>query len=83
MWANSERLRLEGFRQVMHEVVEKGRLRSGVTFEEAADVMFVLLSPQTYQQFVSDRKWVPARWAEWLAETLVAALFSPRAASSG
>ncbi|MDQ6899251.1 MAG: TetR/AcrR family transcriptional regulator [Candidatus Dormibacteraeota bacterium] len=77
MWLHSERLRLDGFQQVMREVAEKGRLKPGVTLNEAADVMFVLLSPQTYQQFISDRAWSPTRWGAWITAVLVAAIFEP------
>lgn len=74
-WGHSEQLRLEGFREVMGVVAAKGNLRTGMTADRAADVMFVLLGPLAYQEFVAGRGWPPAEWGAWVAATLTEALF--------
>lgn len=48
----------------------KGRLRKGLTQEDAADVVWILNSPGLYYDLVLARGWQPQRYAEWLAETL-------------
>jgi AcrR family transcriptional regulator len=75
MWAHSEQLRLEGFRHVADVVATKGKLRVGVDIGSAADVMFVLLSPLLYREFVNGRNWASARWGEWATHALADILF--------
>ncbi|MEA2647316.1 MAG: hypothetical protein QOE92_2399 [Chloroflexota bacterium] len=77
IWANSERLRYEGFLEVMQLVATKGRFRKGVDMAQAADVIFVLLSPMVYQEFVGGRGWKPEAWGAWVADLVTAALFVP------
>lgn len=76
MWAHSEQLRVEGFREVMTLVATKGKLRPGVGVDEATDVMFVLLSPVVYQEFVRGRGWTPERWGSWVARVVHQAAFA-------
>jgi hypothetical protein len=44
--------------------------RAGLSAEQAADVMFALLSPELYLLLVRDRGWSPERWEEWTRELL-------------
>jgi AcrR family transcriptional regulator len=76
IWAHSELLRIEGFRQVMSLVADKGSFRPGLDVDSAADVMFVLLSPVVYQEFVGARGWDPERWSAWTADALSRLLFT-------
>jgi AcrR family transcriptional regulator len=77
IWAHSEKLRIEGFRFAMGIVAQKGRLRPRINLDRATDVMFVLLSPIVYQEFVNGRGWTVSGWGKWTAETLTDTLFSP------
>ena len=38
---------------------------------DAADVIHALMSPDVYRLLVVDRGWKPARYREWLTDTLV------------
>jgi AcrR family transcriptional regulator len=75
MWANSERLRIEGFREAMTAVAAKGTFRPGIDLDSATDVMFVILGPLVYQAFVRDRAWAPEGWGRWASATLAESLF--------
>lgn len=77
LWAVSERLRIEGFRSVMEVTARKGRLRAGVDLTTATDVLFVLLGPVVYQEFVGGRGWSAERWGAWTTDTLYRTLFEP------
>jgi hypothetical protein len=46
---HDRRLRQEGMRVAVETVAAKGGLRPGVTLDEAADVLFTLISPSTYR----------------------------------
>ncbi|MEU4523645.1 helix-turn-helix domain-containing protein [Amycolatopsis sp. NPDC024027] len=55
-------------------LVAKPGARAGVTAEQAADLLFGLLSPELYQVFVRDRGWSSERWEKWAGDTLAAQL---------
>jgi AcrR family transcriptional regulator len=77
LWSRSEQLRLDGFREVMELVAAKGPLRQGVDLGRATDIMFVLLGPLVYPEFVGGRQWPAERWGAWVTDTLTTALFEP------
>jgi AcrR family transcriptional regulator len=76
MWRHSEELRFEGMSYVVDALITKGKLRTGVDRAAVADMVFVLLSPETYQAFVHGRGWSALRWRTWTATTLAQAIFA-------
>ncbi|MER5321710.1 TetR/AcrR family transcriptional regulator [Streptosporangium roseum] len=57
-------------------LVGKPGARVGVSAEEAADLLYGLLSPELYLLFVQERGWPRERWEGWVGETLRAQLCS-------
>ena len=57
-------------------LVGKPGARTGVSAEEAADLLYGLLSPELYLLFVHERGWPRERWERWAGETLRAQLCS-------
>jgi AcrR family transcriptional regulator len=76
MWQHSEQLRYDGMHLMTQALVKKGRLRRGVTTRTATDIVFVLLSPDSYQSFVG-LGWSASRWRTWVIDTVATALFEP------
>lgn len=76
MWAHSEQLRIDGYRLMMAALAKKARLKRGLSLEEAGDVLFVLLSPDLYQEMVGGRGWKVDRWRRWITQALRDALFA-------
>jgi len=58
--------------------VANGTLRDTVTPAEATDIMWLLVTPSTYHSFVVDQGWSPARFAEWVRDTVYLQLLKPR-----
>ncbi|TMR18281.1 TetR/AcrR family transcriptional regulator [Nonomuraea turkmeniaca] len=58
-------------------LMTKPGARPGVSAAFAADVLYALLSPELYLQFVEDRGWSPEQWEEWVHRTLAAQLLQP------
>jgi len=56
----------------------KGVLRPGLDPAEAADILWLLVDPSTYDRLVNRCGWQPERFETWLHETLVAQLLAPR-----
>jgi AcrR family transcriptional regulator len=68
-------------RHVVHQaaaeaLTAKPGARAEVPAEEAADVLYGLLSPELYLLLVHERGWPRDRWERWVGETLHAQLCS-------
>lgn len=49
-------------------------LREGVTVDQAADVIFTIVSLEVYLLLTSVRGWQPRQWQDWVADTLALAI---------
>lgn len=56
---------------------EQDRLRPGLSFEEAADVLWALTSYGLYRMLVVDQGWEPERYETWLGQALIEQLLQP------
>jgi len=56
----------------------KGVLRPGLDPAEAADILWLLVDPSTYDRLVNQCGWTPERFASWLEDALVTQLLAPR-----
>ena len=79
MWANAERLRLDGYRTIIGLLASKRPLAAGYTLDSATDVLFVLLGPDTFRAFVHGRGWSLGQWKAWVTTTLERDLFTQSA----
>lgn len=61
-------------RTIAQGLASSGWLRSGVTVEEAADVLYTLSSPQVHALLRRDCGWSADRYRAWIADTLRATL---------
>lgn len=70
VWRKHQTERRIGAANVVADVANKGRLRKGLSHDDAADIVWVLIDPTLYAQLVLERRWDPARFREWIAQTL-------------
>lgn len=56
---------------------ELDKLRRGLSFEEAADVLWALTSYSLYRMLVVDQGWEPERYEAWLGQALIEQLLQP------
>jgi AcrR family transcriptional regulator len=82
VWANAERLRLDGYRAIIDLLASKQPLAAGHTPGTAADVLFVLLGPDTFRAFTHGRGWPLEQWRAWVTTTLERDLFTYPASRS-
>jgi TetR/AcrR family transcriptional regulator, regulator of autoinduction and epiphytic fitness len=66
--------RLTGQSRVAAELARRNALASGLTEAEAADLIYVFMSPEVYRILNAERGWSPKRYEVWLATTLRRAL---------
>ena len=63
-------------RAIVQALDAQGALRSGVDVERAADVLWTLNHPGTWQLLVGERGWTPAEWEAWFADAATSELLA-------
>lgn len=71
VFQNAEALRRQGMRDLADLIMAKHGTRSDISSSRAADLLYVLLGPQTYRSFVLDLAWSEQTWIRWTTQTLV------------
>ena len=71
-WQRSVELRWQTMRAVVSAL---HGVRPGLGGERAADLVWAIASPETYDLLALQRGWSPADVAAWIADAIVAALF--------
>lgn len=74
VWAELEDQRLAGMQRFAQLLVDRGALRSGMSVEEARDLLWALNSHELHEKLVVHRGWTPRQYQQWLATALAAAL---------
>lgn len=74
--------RYRQFAELRKMLEGSGRLRQGLTAEEAHAILWGLTGPDWYCLMVFERGWEPARYEEWLAQALSDLLLEPLPAAS-
>ncbi|WP_031162180.1 TetR/AcrR family transcriptional regulator [Streptosporangium roseum] len=76
LWPHDVNPRYVVQREAAEALVAKPGARARLSAEEAADLLYGLLSPELYLLFVQERGWPRERWEQWAGETLHAQLCS-------
>ena len=71
----SEDLRRSDMTKLASALARKTPLCKGMTRRRAADLIFVLTGPRSYQSFVLLAGWPPRDWVRWVTATLRHDLF--------
>jgi hypothetical protein len=66
--------RLTGQSRVAAELARRHALAPGHSEAEAADLIYVFMSPEIYRILTAERGWASTRYQTWLATTLRRAL---------
>jgi AcrR family transcriptional regulator len=65
-------------RVIVASLADKGALRSDLDVDRAADILWTLNHPNTWQLLVEERRWTPQQFERWLADTACSQLLGPR-----
>lgn len=76
VWQRLERLRYEGFGDLLVRLAAKAPLRSELSHQQATDLLFVLLGPELFRSLVTELRWPPEAYATWVERTIVEQLFA-------
>ena len=72
---NSERLRVDGYREVLGLLRAKAELRPGLSLERATDVLLLLVGRDAYHALVDERGWAHEEWVEWTVSAVADEVF--------
>jgi AcrR family transcriptional regulator len=73
-----ECLRYERQERMIVSLQDAGRLRPDLDYSTARDILWMLTSRDVYRMLVRERRWSSQKYQNWLADTLVRSLLSPR-----
>jgi AcrR family transcriptional regulator len=79
--AENKRQRYEGVRAIATHLSNKPGFGASLDIEQAADLLYALVSEEHYGLLVVERGWSADAWQRWCANTLVRALFPGTAES--
>jgi len=69
VWQEISNRRAMNMRKLVGQLQESGRLRAGLSINDAADTVWVTNSPEVYVLLTADRGWSPRRYERWLADS--------------
>lgn len=70
----ADRQRRVGMGLLAEELAARRALPAGMSVDEAADLLWLLVDPHTYHRLVVERGWSPVRYEAWFGDTLIALL---------
>ena len=73
-WDTNEKQRMTDFRLFAQLLADRDALHPGMSVDEAADILFALLSIELYLLLTVNRGWAPAHWEHWTTSMLTSAL---------
>ncbi|WP_248959503.1 TetR/AcrR family transcriptional regulator [Sphaerisporangium perillae] len=73
-WETNQRQRFIAHHALVRQLGDKQALRPELTVQEAADIVFTLVSHEVYLLLTEARGWTPDRWESWINETVAGAV---------
>jgi AcrR family transcriptional regulator len=70
LWEELRRQRREGQGRLLALVAGPDGVRHDLRPDEAGDILFAILSPETYLTLVGERRWTPERFEAWTIEVI-------------
>lgn len=75
-----ERLRAQGYRDMLERLRAKSALRTGLTRDRATELLLLYVGMDVYRVLVNDLGWTHDEWVDWTVTTLKEQIFrGPRA----
>jgi AcrR family transcriptional regulator len=68
----NKRLRLDSFQEVMAQIASKAGFRSDLPTQRAAQILYTVISEETYGLLVVEQGWPVADWTAWAVRAVAA-----------
>ena len=73
-WEVNAKQRLTAHRMLAERLAHLQALRSGLSVDEATDIIYALISLEVYVLLTTERDWTSARWEAWITGTVIGAV---------
>jgi AcrR family transcriptional regulator len=70
LWATNEQQRDISYRLMARQLSDLDAFKADVELEQAADILFALLSLEMYSVFTTTRRWTPQQFQQWTIDTI-------------
>ena len=70
--------RLDRMTHNAESLLRSGQVRLGVTRRDAAEILWAYTAPEWYEMLVVDRGWTPTKYADFVTDSIAAALLGHR-----
>ena len=82
LWSRIQREYHSNQQAIVESLESKGALRPELDVTTAADILWTINHPSTWQMLVAERGWTPEQYESWSADAAIAQLLRPRGRSS-
>ena len=82
LYRKQQQARYKDQRRLARSLARKGALKEGLPEATATDIMWAIANPNTHYSLISERRWTPAQYEQWLAHMLACALLTSATLSS-
>jgi hypothetical protein len=82
LYRSQQQARYTDQQRLANSLAQKGALREGLSEATATDIMWAIANPNTHYALVSERRWTPEAYEQWLAHMLTCALLPETGAMS-
>ena len=76
VWKEISDRRAANMRRLVGDLRDAGGLRSGLSIDEAADVVWATNSPELFVMLTRERGWSPVKYEQWLADAWIRLLLN-------
>jgi AcrR family transcriptional regulator len=76
LYRKRQQARYKDQQRVARSLARKGALKEGLPEATATDIMWAIANPNTHYALISERRWTPGQYEQWLAHLLTCALLT-------
>ena len=69
VWREISQRRASNMRRLIQDLKSTGRLRRGLSIDDAADMLWATNSAELYVMLTGERRWSAKRYERWLADS--------------
>ena len=76
LYRKQQQARYKDQQRLARSLARKGALKEGLPEATATDIMWAIANPNTHYALISERRWTPGQYEQWLAHLLTCALLT-------
>ena len=76
LYRKQQQARYKDQQRLARSLARKGALKEGLPEATATDIMWAIANPDTHYALISERRWTPGQYEQWLAHLLTCALLT-------